>query len=50
MKYNLCGDFLEKLDETYIDYSIIFLSKILVQVFQRRLCRHRDQMVGVSLI
>lgn len=50
MKDSLCGNFLEKVDETYIDYSIISLSKILVQVFQRKIQRQREQMVGVSLI
>ena len=46
----LCGNFLEKVDETHIDYSVIFPSKILVQIHLSRAQRHKEPTLGVRFI
>lgn len=35
------GDFLMRVDETYIDYSIIFLSRILIKINLKKDQRQR---------
>lgn len=50
MNYSLCGNFLEKLDAIYIDYSVIFLSEILVEIYRSRAQRHTEEMLDVRLI